>query len=324
MVASSRQFFTMSLAVASIVSGCDHGGPQGGPGDGVEFSQASLSAGYVIPGSNLTDWYACGKDYSTTCTAGSGGKFMAYGANGQFVFQDVPEGPVLCLPSTFRNIDPIQNVVKTCYMSSLTLIARMGETVTPANSGTGAKGTMTIAWGGDGIFSFPFPGQQDAGDTVVCTTAAFGPLPRGVARNPGCYQSLTGYHVVASEHASMTVGNNAPIAMGENGTFAYTRKSGTFVCDWPSLFGYDPMPGVVKSCYVLDASSNNSPVYQNAYFGTNFGAAYTTGYWGNVIVKQLVFDGNTHGFYCNNGTFGGDPEPGQQTRFCFPTSSVIY
>ena len=74
----------------------------------------------------------------------------------------------------------------------------------------------------------------------------------------------------------------------------------------------------------LDAASSASPIPENGYFGTTFGAAYTSGYFGNVIVKQLAFDGNVHGFYCNNSTFGGcDPVPGQ-TKFCYVGNAIIY
>ncbi len=259
------------------------------------------------------------KTGSRTCTAGLGGKFMAYGANGHYVFADVPAGPVYCWPSTFRGIDPLQGVVKTCFMSSLTLLGYFGTTITPAKSGTGAKGPMTIAFGGNGMFNFPYPVSTsssqypqgiDASETFVCSDKLFGPIPSGATLNVGCYQSLTGYHFVASEHGSMTVGNNAPIAMGENGTFAYTRKSGTITCDWPSLFVRIARPVLSSHATSWTPLRAPRPSPRTAISHHLWGSLYVR-YFGNVIVKQLAFDGNVHGFYCNNSTFGGDPVPGQ-------------
>jgi len=59
-----------------------------------DLGKSVAAATYTIGKSNVKDWYLCGQEGSSTCRAGDGGRYMAFGANGQFVFNDLPAGPV--------------------------------------------------------------------------------------------------------------------------------------------------------------------------------------------------------------------------------------
>jgi hypothetical protein len=208
-------------------------------------------------------------------------------------------------------------------MSSLSLIATVGQTIdTSKLFSNRATGQISVAFGGgytsgNGKFIvWDWPTSVP----LTCDIKTFGGVPSGATQLSGCYQVLAGYHYVANEHAMMTVGNMAPIAMGANGNFLYTRKSGSFYCDWSQLFGKDPAPGILKECYVLDNASSASPTPEGGYFGTSLGVSYTSGYWGNVIYTPYTGPYAAH--YCSNATFGGDPEVGQ-TKYCYAVPQPI-
>lgn len=284
-----------------------------------DLGKSVAAATYTIGKSNVKDWYLCGQEGSSTCRAGDGGRYMAFGANGQFVFNDLPAGPVLCAKESFGLQDPAPGVVKSCFMSGLSRYALPGQTRSP-QAAFGSHGLVLTAMGGGnhaGYFVFDdYP--SDATLPLSCPSNTQG-YPIAQTEMTGCYQELVGYTYGAKEGESFKVGNNAPVAMGQYGTFSYTKKSGTITCDWSKLFGQDPVPGKVKYCFFLTASSSAVPVPEGGWVGSSYGVAFTSGYFSNVITLPLS---SYRSLYCSNSTFGGDPEPGQ-AKSCYPIPSPI-
>jgi len=152
-----------------------------------------------------------------------------------------------------------------------------------------------VAFGANGSYAF-----KSVTGSVGCDVATFGfdPAP-GQAKN--CY--FANYGFTAGENTNGRAPIGAEVAYGANGVFNFRKfTTTTFACSNVS-FG-DPVPGVVKSCYIA-ASGYNRVAGQNATFSAGSGASVAYGANGNFFFKILSGSAS-----CTNATFGGDPAVG--------------
>jgi hypothetical protein len=119
---------------------------------------------------------------------------VAYGANGLFSYKYNQKGSIVCNNATFGG-DPINNVVKSCYVS-------ISPTTTPLYGTKGAPsgytwcadeygkcsliGTVDVAYGANGLFSYKYNQKG----SIVCNNATFGGDPiNNVVKS--CYVSAS-------------------------------------------------------------------------------------------------------------------------------------
>jgi hypothetical protein len=262
----------------------------------------------VAPGSTIgpvgkrLDYFFCSNEWET-CVVG-GKKYLAYGANGSYVFKAVT-GSVSCTNDTFGS-DPAVGVTKACYFANAGLM--VGEFA----SGSAPSAGYDVAFGANGVFNF----RRVAG-SFFCGTGTFGdPLP-GVTK--ACYRAVPDYGTpTVGEHGNMTGLNQTPVAYGANGQYAFKILSGTVTCN-NATFGYDPIPGPVKTCFVAkDFGIPLGPPIADEFQNFNYSGqvGYTSGLNGNVLSKPTSGAGS-----CTNGTFGGDPDVGM-TKHCYARTII--
>jgi hypothetical protein len=257
----------------------------------------------VAPGSTIgpagkrLDYFYCASE-NQTCVVG-GDKYIAYGANGSYVFKAV-NGPFSCSFATFGS-DPAIGFTKSCYFANFGLVVSEGSSSTAPPAG------YDIAFGANGVFNF----ARVTGN-FFCGTGTFGdPLP-GVTK--ACYRAVPDYgNPAVSEGGNLTGLNETPVAYGANGQYAFKILSGTVTCS-NGTFGYDPKPGYAKTCYV--ASSLGGPLGppvadENQSFSYSGQIDYTSGLNGNFLNMRTSGAGS-----CTNAAFGGDPDVGM-TKYCY-------
>jgi len=277
----------MTALVASLAVGAC-----GNQGDGSEPVQTAQSAVLIGPSGHAMNYFPCATE-GGTCVA-QGVKYLAYGANGSFLYRtSFSFGNMPCNNSSFGG-DPAPGVVKTCYFSNYELaISENGS------SSTGGA-PRNIAYGANGVFNF-----LTLNGTYSCSNAMFGdPIP---GATKACYAAVPDHGFIGTEGATLTGLNHTPVAYGANGTFLFTVASGSLGCT-SAAFGSDPAPGVVKTCYKIQDrfvadefnTFNAGPGPANQIF------RYGDGLNGNYLVAAL------HGtVLCGSSTFGGDPDAGQ-------------
>jgi hypothetical protein len=106
----------------------------------------------------------------------------------------------------------------------------------------------TVAYGAAGAFAY----RLVTAGRVACTNTAFGVDPiDGVGK--GCYLAPTGgppgWTACASEGDSCTPGTARTVVYGARGAFYARWQTGPLNCT-SAAFGGDPIPGVVKACYL--------------------------------------------------------------------------
>jgi spore coat protein U-like protein len=119
-----------------------------------------------------------------------------------------------------------------------------------------------------------------------------------------------GYTFCANENQRCNFSGTKDVAYGANGRFNYRYGvTGGIDCN-NGTFG-DPIPGVVKACYIKDSSSSSGPAgytfCANENQRCNFSGTKDVAYGANGRFNYRY--GVTGGIDCNNGTFG-DPFPG--------------
>lgn len=106
------------------------------------------------------------------------------------------------------------------------------------------------------------------------------------------------YYACAQDFGTCVVGGLRYMAYGANGTYFYKLTGGTVPCT-PATFGGDPLPGVVKTCYISNYGSAGNlpaPLFENQ----------TGNFSGNVAfgANGAFFFKTVNGpFTCNNATF---------------------
>ncbi|MEV0459580.1 family 43 glycosylhydrolase [Catellatospora methionotrophica] len=172
-------------------------------------------------------------------------------------------------------------------------------------------GTRSVAYGAGGYRYVTATG------TTPCGIVAFGGDPAvGVLKS--CYLAPaggpSGYTSCAGEGGTCSFTGTRTVAYGSAGSFAYRVASGTTACG-VAAFGRDPLPGVLKSCYLAGPGAPAGGWQQCAAEG---GTCAVSG-------PTTVMYGNQGSFHtrqasapvpCTASGFGGTP-PGDGAKACY-------
>jgi len=255
----------------------------------------------VLLGSSNLDYTQCANE-NGTCLIGTGGRYMAYGANGKFNYKFVNAGTVNCNYATFG--DPIQGTVKACYYANFANPVAQNAKAYAYN--------QYVAYGANGTFNFKrIYGQY------TCNDATFGSPISGTKQ---CFTALPGYSYKMDEGQSFNFGTATyAMAFGANGNYYFKNVTGAVTCD-RTTFGGDPVPNVAKACYLIDAwyvADEGGSFNMNGKGYTSCTAYYSSGQHGNMLTKS-AFSGT-----CSSSFFGGDPDWGISKK-CFAYCQTIY
>ncbi len=165
------------------------------------------------------------------------------------------------------------------------------------------SGTAVVAFGAGSYLYKTVTGS------TACTTSAFGgDAAQGVLK--ACYVAPSGgpsgYTSCATENGTCAVSGTQMVAYGINGGFNYQLASSSVACS-NSTFG-DPMPGLVKSCFVPTSAA---PAGSWTKCASENGSCAVTGtqllaYGANGAFVYSTSNGPTT---CSNTVFGTDPIP---------------
>jgi hypothetical protein len=169
---------------------------------------------------------------------------VAYGANGDFIFRVFTNGTV-CNNTAFGE-DPIPGTVKACYIPT----DPPGYALCSNENGTCSfTGTAPVAYGASGRFIL-----KGFSNGTACNNTTFGEDPTpGIVK--ACYipSGPAGFTFCSSENGTCHFGAAAfggVVYYGFDGAFTVKSFSGTAVACNNATFGQDPVPGIVKACFV--------------------------------------------------------------------------
>jgi hypothetical protein len=204
------------------------GNPPPPPGLG----PSDLPAGFTV----------CGTE-AGQCTF-TGTRMVAYGA-GTYAYKTATGGTA-CDNASFGG-DPATNLVKTCFVAPLG--GPIGYTACAAEGGTCTVPAFARndEYGANGVFN-----RLVLSGNVACTNAVFGDPIANVVKNcylPPAGGPAGGWTQCAAENGTCAFAGARTVAYGARGVFTYRTFTGGASCTSAS-FGGDPLPGVVKSCYV--------------------------------------------------------------------------
>jgi hypothetical protein len=279
----------MSLAL----SACDGVGVgSDSDSDIIETVQSTLMIG---PAGHALGYLPCATEGGTCSTTVGEQKYLAYGANGSYLFaKSSTTGSTLCNPTTFGG-NPAPGVSKACYLAFHSY--RCAEGTSSCYVGM----TRDVAYGANGVFNF-----ARLGGLFACNNATFGDPVPGTVKD--CYVALDAYDLVVTEGGTLVGLNNRAVAYGANGNFVFRIGNGSMPCTDAAFGGGDPVPGVQKGCYTVgypfaaDEYGSFTPGGQGFVY-------YGSGLNGNFLLKNL--SGTVS---CSNTTFGGDPHVGASKR----------
>jgi hypothetical protein len=127
------------------------------------------------------------------------------------------------------------------------------------------------------------------------------PARRRPSPPKACYRTLPSYNIAASQNGALSGLNQTSVAYGANGAFTFQVLSGSAACT-TATFGYDPAPGIAKTCYT---DPLQRPIAQDSQTFSWAGTVlYGSGLDGNYL--SLSSSGSRA---CTIATFGGDPDP---------------
>ena len=173
------------------------------------------------------------------------------------------------------------------------------------------SGTRMVAYGA-GSYAY-----KTATSSVACSNTAFNGDP---AQNlvKSCYVAPlggpSGYTACAAEDGTCSfTGYGRAIAYGANGAFNRQLRTAGTPCT-NAQFG-DPLPNVVKNCYLPPAGAPGSGWTQCSTEGGTCSAlaGQPIAYGAYGAFDYSTAAGNTA---CSNATFGGDPVPGE-AKACY-------
>ena len=240
----------------------------------------------------------------------SGTSVVAFGA-GSYIYKTIT-GSTGCTVAAFGG-DPAPGVLKACYVAPSG--GPSGYTACAAEGGTCTfSGSEMVAFGSDGAFDY-----QLANSSIACSDSVFGDPLFGVAKS--CYLPAAGpppgswTECAVGETGTCAVTGTQLIAYGVNGAFIYAVSNGPIGCSF-TVFGADPNPGVVKSCYQHGAAPSGFGTQCASENGTcAFNGTQTVafGMGGEYVYKTF-----TGGTPCTLAAFGTDPVYGV-VKACFLT-----
>jgi hypothetical protein len=212
----------------------------------LKFTTDVSAAATFVPNGVSPGFTQCAGESQQCAFAGT--RVVGYGsgsAAGGYRYRTATDG-IGCGIVAFGG-DPTVGVLKSCYLAPVggpvgwTSCAEEGATCS-------VTGPTTVAYGAAGGFVYRL---VSAGSTA-CGNAAFGSDPMfGVAK--GCYLAPSGgpsgLTSCAAENATCGVGTGRTVVYGARGAFYSRWETGPVSCTSAS-FGGDPIPGVVKACYL--------------------------------------------------------------------------
>jgi hypothetical protein len=258
--------------------------------------QAALTLG---PTGHALDYFQCATEGGTCAIAG--GKYLAYGAHGRYVYAFNGDGNfndfTPCNTTKFGGIDPAPGFTKACYF------ANYANIFCDQGSSCASSTNYNWAYGLNGTFNF-----KALNGSFNCDDGTFG---NPIAGSKTCFVALhAAYGPVGAEGSTLTGLSNTPVAYGANGRFLFAIASGSMDCT-NAAFGSDPAPGVPKTCYqyrrsfVTDEgnSFDAGPSFARYFYGSGLN--------GNFIEKWV-----TGTVSCSSATFDGDPDFGH-VKHCY-------
>ncbi|MCS7479398.1 family 43 glycosylhydrolase [Umezawaea endophytica] len=175
----------------------------------------------------------------------AGTRVVHYGAGTSYRSVVATDG-VDCRIAAFGG-DPLVGTLKSCHVAPAGGPA--GSTFCAAEDGTCAvDGPAVVAYGAGGLFAHRL--VRDG--RTACTNAAFGGDPAfGVVK--ACHRAPEGgppgWTACAPENGTCAPASARTVAYGARGAFVTRWVTGPVSCT-NAAFGTDPIPGVVKACYL--------------------------------------------------------------------------
>lgn len=166
------------------------------------------------------------------------------------------------------------------------------------------SGTMTVAFGADGLFNY-----ATLSNGTACTTGVFGDPLYGTVKT--CYveaapPATNVWAQCAAENTTCAFSGTTTVAFGANGKFNYVTASNGTACT-TGVFG-DPLYGTVKACYLVAPPATTttwaSCAAENG--SCSFSGTHEVAYGAN---GQFFYGSFANGTACSNTVFG-DPDPG--------------
>lgn len=271
----------------------------------------------------------------------TGTQDVAFGADTpstSYTILDGVVGSTACTVSAFQNHDPAPNVSKACY----TTTANSGPVGWPncsnENQNCNSGSFHYIAFGHKNRFGSPngFIVANWPTTGLNCVTSNFGGYDPAPGATKACYYSnqpglpTTQFTACANENQQCYVGLNANQAVDvmygpangpwllRTGIIMPASNPIGFTCS-NSFFGYDPAPGVAKSCSVSGLSGPAGTTAASAEGGSfgNFPQSTTQAIFGanGVFILKDPYPQTT--MACTVASFGGwDPNP-NYAKTCF-------
>lgn len=248
----------------------------------------------------------------------SGTAYVAYGANGSFVFRNMANSTA-CTNAAFGE-DPAPGIAKSCFVPTdpPEYIYCSSE-----NAICNFSTTDTVAYGANGQFV-----SANFTNLAPCSNSGFGhdPAP-GVVKHCFIPAWPPAYNFCSYEGGTCNLGGSyANVAYGENGNFVYrqfTTQAST-PCTTAAFGGVDPAPGSLKKCLI--SGYTPTPPYGYSLCSSENGTCpfsgtlkIVYGAGGNFTSKAL-----SNGTACNNTVFGEDPAPGTVKACYIPTDPPGY
>jgi hypothetical protein len=195
-----------------------------------------------------------------------------------------------------------------------TYCAQHGKPCTVPNN---YNATTYVAYGAGGRFIYSMVGRlppQYATLNVTCGQVPFDPYGNVVK---ACYVTSSpplsglGYAKCANEGQQCSFSGTKLVAYGDRGVYGYRVATGGIACA-NGVFG-DPLPGIVKYCYVKTPSEVPGATFCSLEGQRcNFGGTKTVVYG---VAGKFRTRTATGGIDCNNGLFG-DPYP-NVPKYCY-------
>jgi hypothetical protein len=247
---------------------------------------------------------------------------IAFGGNGNYVYQEFAQGPVSCKSDSdhFFGEDPAPGTRKKCYVAVRNLPPDGYTWCANENGICFFNGPVKVAYGAPGLGNYVF---KTLTIPAPCINSVFGVDP-AFGFTKACFipTAPTGFAPSGNEGENIYVRGGTTVAFGAVGKYVFQNISGSqnalseFTCDY-AQFHSDPAPGVPKTCSIPagpDGTYNCSPENGQcvswldgvAYFGFN-----------DLWVAKTFPVGSP--FACTTDTFGQDPAPGIP-KACFVKS----
>jgi len=208
--------------------------------NGLQYDTGQYTFSYAAAQSLPGTWSQCAAENGTCSFTGT--MTVAFGANGKFTYQTLTNGTA-CTDGVFG--DPNNGTVKACYLESVPPATNVWSQCAAENGTCSFTGTMTVAFGANGKFTY-----QTLTNGTACTDGVFGDPNVGTVK--ACYliappANTATWTSCAAENGTCSFAGTHEVAYGANGQFFYQSLTNGTACS-NGVFG-DTNNGTVKSCY---------------------------------------------------------------------------